>query len=291
MADIVTVIVIFTRQSVDDNSKWPHEQQSTEESLMVQDDYSIDSSHLIYGPHMKLSRGEELNNYAREVKLIRSEKIICSLDLILKFFENRCQQPGCTSATTVKHHTVGTTVIINCSCRSGHEFNFCSSHEVNGIYVNNIQAAASILLSGNSFNKTKRLADFFGLKFVSSSTYYRMQRLYLIPAIDEWWSWMREEILEEFSGEDVVVGGDGQCDSPGFSAKNLCYFLVEAQTNYIIDIEVLDKRHVGLTSTNMEKEAVKKGLNFITKKLNVVEFVTDASTSIIAFIGMLHYDV
>ena len=90
-------------------------------------------------------------------------------------------------------------------------------------------------------------------------------------------------------GEDVVVGGDGQCDSPGFNAKNLCYFLVEAQTNYIIDIEVLDKRHVGLTSTNMEKEAVKKGLNFITKRLNVVEFVTDASTLIIAFIDMLHY--
>ena len=44
---------------------------------------------------MKLSRGEKLNNYAREVKLIRSEKVICSLDLILKVFENRCQQPGC----------------------------------------------------------------------------------------------------------------------------------------------------------------------------------------------------
>ena len=41
----------------------------------------------------------------------------------------------------------------------------------------------------------------------------------------------------------------------------------------------------------MEKEAVKKELNFITKKLNVVEFVTDASTSIITFIGMLHYVV
>ena len=30
------------------------------------------------------------------------------------------------------------------------------------------------------------------------------------------------------------------------------------------------------TTTNMEKEAVKRGLDFITKKLNVVEFVTDA---------------
>ena len=66
----------------------------------------------------------------------------------LKVFENCGQQPGCTSATSVKHRTVGTTIIISCSCLSGHEFKFCSSHEVNGIYVNNIQAAALTLLSG-----------------------------------------------------------------------------------------------------------------------------------------------
>ena len=54
-------------------------------------------------------------------------------------------------------------------------------------------------------------------------------------------------------GKDLVVGGDGQCDSPGFNAKNLCYFIMEVESNYILDIEVLDKRHVGLVSTNMER--------------------------------------
>ena len=55
---------------------------------------------------------------------------------------------------------------------------------------------------------------------------------------------MRGELSEEFSGKDVVLGG--QCDFPGFNAKNLCYFMMEAESNYILDIEVLDKRHVGL---------------------------------------------
>ena len=111
---------------------------------------------------------------------------------------------------------------------------------------------------------------------------------------------MREEILDEFAGESIVVGGDGQCDSPGFNAKNLCYFMVEANTSYIIDIEVLDKRHVGLTSTNMEREAVKRGLTAtstnmereavkrgltaLSERVNVVELVTDASTSITALL-------
>ena len=59
-------------------------------------------------------------------------------------------------------------------------------------------------------------------------------------------SWMQGELLEELSDEKVVVGGDGQCDSPGFMAKNLCYFLVEVTSGYILEVEVRDKRHIGL---------------------------------------------
>jgi hypothetical protein len=48
--------------------------------------------------------------------------------------------------------------------------------------------------------------------------------------------------------------------------------MVEANSNYIIDIEILDKRHVGLASTNMEREAVKRGLERLTQDIKVVEF-------------------
>ena len=110
-------------------------------------------------------------------------------------------------------------------------------------------------------------------------------QLYLLPAVNEWGFWMRDQLLEEFAGESIVVGGDGQCDSPGFNAKNLCYFMVEANTNYITDIEVLDKRHVALTSTNMEREAERRGLIALSRSVNVVELATDASSSIKALLG------
>ena len=145
-----------------------------------------------YGPHKKLSRAEEMNNFARQVELVKEKKFVCSLDLIINVFQARCQTPGCSNACTDKYHFIGTTLIVTCSCVSGHHFKFCSSHDVNGIYANNLQAAASVLLSGNNFAKIERLADFYGLTFLSSSSYYRMQRLYLIPAINEWWFWMRE---------------------------------------------------------------------------------------------------
>ena len=118
-------------------------------------------------------------------------------------------------------------------------------------------------------------------------SYYRFQRLYLIPEINDWWCWTSRELIREFSGQDVVVGGDGQCDSPGFNAKNLCYFMVEVNSSYILGIEILDKRHVGLISTNMERVAVKRSLARLQDDVKVVELVTDVSTSIKAFLGKI----
>lgn len=104
------------------------------------------------------------------------------------------------------------------------------------------------------------MADFLNLRFLPEPTYYRMQRLHLIPAVEEWWCWMREELIKQFVGQKIV-GGDGQCDSPGFSSEKHCYFLMEITTGYIVVIEIRDNRHVGLGSTNIEKEALKKALS------------------------------
>lgn len=148
------------------------------------------------------------------------------------------------------------------------------------MYTNNLQVAASILLSGNNFTKIERMCSFLGLSFISNSTFFRMQRLYLIPGINEWWNWQRDQLLEEFKNVEVVVCGDGQCDSPGHIAKNLCYFLMELVSDYILEVEVRDERHVGLASTNMERQAIQNALQRLRSSINIVEVVTDASTSI-----------
>ena len=82
------------------------------------------------------------------------------------------------------HHFVGTTLIANISCQAGLTFRFVYSHKVNLMYVNNIQIAAAVLLSGNNFGKLKPLAESMNLAF-------RIQTVYLLPAVDEWWGWMR----------------------------------------------------------------------------------------------------
>ena len=243
-----------------------------------------ESANPYFGPLQKFSRENELSGYQQELKMVQGKKIICSLDLLLAVFKARCQTPGCTVVPTVHHYFVGVAIIIKSSCSAGHTHKFCSSHETNEVYANNLQVMTSIMVSGNQFAKIEQMGRFLLFQFISKSTYYRFQRLYVVPEINEWWMWMKQELVTEFSGQDVVVGGDGQCDSPGFNAKNICYFMMQATSNHILDIEVLDKRHVGLISTNMEKEAAQRSLDRQKQELKIVEFVTDASTSVIALL-------
>ena len=156
---------------------------------------------------------------------------------------------------------------------------------MNNVLSNNFQAAAALLLSENDFAKVEKFAKFLGLSFISASTFFRVQKLYCIPAFDEWWQWMRGKLVIEFQNEELVVSGDGQCDSPGFSAKNLCYFLMEVVLEYILEVEVLDKRHLGMKSSTMEKKALKNALERLKNVVKVVEVCTDASSSIKKLIG------
>jgi ribonuclease HI len=61
--------------------------------------------------------------------------------------------------------------------------------------------------------------------------------------------------------------------------------MVEVSSDYIIHVEIVDKRQVGLVSNNMEKEGLKKSLKKLQEDLNVVELVTDASSSIKKLLG------
>ena len=231
--------------------------------------------------YRKLGRLEEQAHLEEEISLVKETKVICSLDILLELFKY-CRHPGCVNEASFKHHTIGPTLIVNWNCPSGHQGRFSSSKDVNAMYANNLQVAAAILLSGNSFFKIEKMARFMGL-----SLFFRMQRLYLIPVVNEWWSWQREQILKEFFDKEVIVCGDGQCDSPGHTAKNLCYFLMELVSGYILEVEVNDKRHVNLVSVNMEKNALRSALQRLRGILNVVEIVTDASSTIKKLIGKI----
>ena len=174
--------------------------------------------------------------------LVRSTKVICSLDLVLQIFGEKCRHPSCSLETSSEYTLIGTGVIIKWTCPKGHAGTFHSSYNSNGILSTNLQTASAILYSGNNYSKMELFARFLGLYFISKSTFFRFQRLYCLSVINDWWIWQQNVIVSELRGKQLVVCGDGQCDSPGHSAKTLCYFLMEMATDYIVEVEVLDKR-------------------------------------------------
>lgn len=56
---------------------------------------------------------------------------------------------------------------------------------------------------------------------------------------------------------------------------------MEHDTKDIVTMQIVDKREVGLKSTNMEKEAMKRGLDYLLEAgMTVGEVVTDAHVQI-----------
>ena len=169
--DVDGCLYEMTHESLPDDAhiSEPSEQQQSES-------YSTSQFTIEFGPHGKLTGLDELYFMKDEYKMVKEKKCVCSLDLPIEIFKSRYQTSACTAKPHVQYHFVGITLIVNLICSEGHKYRFCSSHQVNGIYANNLQVAACILLSGNQFSKIERLANFLNLEFISSSTYYRFQR-------------------------------------------------------------------------------------------------------------------
>lgn len=238
-----------------------------------------------YGPHQKLTRSYEESQYQEELGIIKGIKVICSLDLLVQQLGGNYKHLGCIFEAAVDYTLCGTSATIRWKCPAGHIGRFCTSGEVNNVMSNNLQAAAAVLLSGNNFAKVEKFASFMGLSFISPSTFFRVQKLYCIPVIDDWWQWMRGELLIEFENEKLVVSGDGQCDSPGFSAKNLCCYLMDVVSEYTLEVEVMDKCHVGMKSSTMETRALKNALKRLKTVAKVTKVCTDVSSSIKKLVG------
>ena len=220
-----------------------------------------------------------------ELSLAKEKKFVCSTSKVLELF-NFCQDRECRMPLVeVNEKYIGCTLEIRWKCKAGHNGDWQSSKIVNKVYVNNIQSAASLLFTGNNFTKLSLFAKCFGLAFISSSTFGRYQKKFLARPVHYWWNTMQEKMFEALGDQPVIVSGDGQMDSPGFSAKNCTYTLMHATSDYVLGVEVVDVRHSQLKSVVMEKVGCERALDNLMGKVNVVELVTDASSQIIKIIG------
>lgn len=151
----------------------------------------------------------------------------------------------------MRRQFVGATVVITLQCYVGHENTGCSSaqhldKDGTVVFYNNIICAASCLFSGNAHGKISQMMSFMGMNWISNSSFYRIQAAYLVPAIDHFWQDHQAEVLYQLQGKELIVYGDGRCDSPGSSAKYSTYTIMEDNSNCILSTLTVMKSEVSM---------------------------------------------
>ena len=69
-----------------------------------------------------------------------------------------------------------------------------------------------------------------------------------------------------------MLAGDGRCDSPGHNAKYGTYGLMEVTTEKIVDFSLVQVSEVA-NSSAMEKEGLKRRLEFLERDGQVIDFL------------------
>lgn len=67
------------------------------------------------------------------------------------------------------------------------------------------------------------------------------QKKYLHPAVQRTYKDQQSSLLDNIKAEarELILGGDGRCDSPGHSAKYGTYSLMDVEQNKIVDSQLV----------------------------------------------------
>ena len=105
----------------------------------------------------------------------------------------------------------------------------------------NISLSTAILAAGAIPSKVLRVLSHMQVATISTRTFCRQQRAFLFPAVRSVWAGHQAWIIASLRAEDkdVVLGGDGRCDSPGHSARFGSYTMMDLNTNVIIDMQLI----------------------------------------------------
>ena len=121
----------------------------------------------------------------------------------------------------------------------GHLATWDSQPLINSKPVGNLMVATAVILAGETFTHVSNVAEIMSLKFIGPTQFYSIQRDIVIPAIDQYYNVQRTVLLQELHGKELVLCGDGRCDSPGFSAKYCTYTFMDTASGVLPDFNVV----------------------------------------------------
>ncbi|VDI27339.1 Hypothetical predicted protein [Mytilus galloprovincialis] len=232
------------------------------------------------------STSPDSQHITTEPKIIAFES--CLRALFSRVVCTECGEPISSDESTILYN--GTAMKVKFLCMRGHQSSWESQPLVNSKPAGNLMVATAIILSGETFSRISHFADILSLKFIGQTQYYSIQKDIAIPAIDHYYSLQREVVLQQLQGKQLVLGGDGRCDSPGYSAKYCTYTFMDTLTGVIPDFSLVQVNET-TSSTKMELIGFQRSLsNIEDANLAVDVVVTDRHVQIRKAMATDHSD-
>ena len=148
--------------------------------------------------------------------------------------------------------------------------------------------ATAIILFGETFTQVSHFADILSLKFIGPTQFYSLQKDIAIPAIDRFNNLQKNVILQQLYGIELILSGDGRCDSPGLSAKYCTYTFMDTATGAMPDFSLVQVSET-TSSSVMELLGFQRSLaNIEAADLSVDVVVTDRHVQIRKEMGTDH---
>ena len=218
---------------------------------------------------------------------IEEEKCIVSVNKIIELLKGAygltCQR--CDNLYSYHVNPIGTALIVRWSCKKGHQGGtWHSQARYSDMFSGNIQFPSAVSLSGNNFSKIALFFKVCKIYFVSDSTFFRLQKLYIAPAVKEYWQNAQSELFQSLKQTQVSIAGDGRTDSLGHCAQYCTYTFMDTSTSKVLHVDISDVREAGGKSTNLERLSFERGFDYLLKHVNVKSIVTDAHVQILALI-------
>ena len=131
----------------------------------------------------------------------------------------------CFSPAVIESASVRGCLLSVCNkCSLGHVFKWSSQPKHQG----NVELAAAILYSGNTYYRISEMFSLINISHFSHTVFYRLQKSILFPCLNTIYKLYRSRLLNQCYNltDDNHFGGDGRCDSPGYSVKYGTYSLL-----------------------------------------------------------------
>lgn len=109
------------------------------------------------------------------------------------------------------------------------------------IPAGNLSISAAILYAGAMPTQALRIFSILKCHTISSMTFFRHQKQYLLPAIHATWKSEQLALVSNLKSlkNKLVLTGDGRADSPGHSVKYGSYSVIEMTCNKVIDYRLV----------------------------------------------------